>query len=158
MKQFLAAGAAGAFVVVIGFSISVMAHGSGGANSNSMPMMHQGTMGSHMHGHGRGSDYGMHDQGMMSHGGMMGHHRGMGMMGRGFGRHMMQPYRTDLSADEAKHMMKHRLEWQGYSNLKPGEVEETDDDTIHVEVVTKDGTFVQRFKIDRHSGLMEPAE
>jgi len=155
MKRYLAASAV---IGAIGFSITAMAHGSGGASSNSLPMMDQGMMGHHMHGTGHG--HGMRGHGMMPHGGMMGQNGGMGsgMMGRGFGRHMMQPYRTDLSADDARHMMEHRLEWQGYTNLKLGKVEESDDDTILVEIVTKDDSLVQRLKIDRHTGMMESVE
>ena len=52
-------------------------------------------------------------------------------------------------------MMEHRLQWQGYSNLKLGKVEESDDDTILVGIVTKDDSVVQRLKIDRHTGTME---
>ncbi|MEQ8694914.1 MAG: hypothetical protein RIC85_06370 [Gammaproteobacteria bacterium] len=48
-------------------------------------------------------------------------------------------------------MMEHRIEWLGNPNLKLGKVEEKDDDTILAEMVTQDGSLVQRIEIDRHT-------
>jgi hypothetical protein len=84
--------------------------------------------------------------------GAMGH----GMMGRGMGHDMMQPLRQDLSVDDVKHMMGHRLIWMGNPNIKLGSVEEKDADTIIAEIVTQDGSLVQRFNVDRHTGWMQP--
>ncbi len=82
-----------------------------------------------------------------------------GMMGPGMmGQDMMQPLRQDLSADDVKHMMEHRLTWQGNPNLKLGKVEEKDADTIVAEIVTGDGSVVQRFQVNRHTGWMQPAQ
>jgi hypothetical protein len=66
--------------------------------------------------------------------------------------------REDLSAADVKHMMEHQLAWQGNPNLKLGKIEETDADTIVAEVVTKDGSLVRRFEIDRHTGQMQPVQ
>jgi hypothetical protein len=71
---------------------------------------------------------------------------------------MMQPLRSDLSAAEVQHMMEHRLAWQGNPNLKVGEVSEQDNDTIIAEIVTQDGSLVQRLEVNRHTGLMQPAQ
>lgn len=49
-----------------------------------------------------------------------------------------------------------QLAWQGNPNLRVGDVEETDDDTIVAEIVTQDGTLVQRLRVDRHTGWMQP--
>ena len=42
--------------------------------------------------------------------------------------------------------------------LKVGEVKEADDDTIVAEIVTQDGSLVQRLKVDRHTGQMQQVE
>ena len=55
-------------------------------------------------------------------------------------------------------MMEHRLEWMNNPNLRLGPVEETDADTILADIVTKDGSLVQRLKVDRHTGWTQPAE
>ncbi len=88
------------------------------------------------------------------YGGCPGMMMGPGMMGQD----MMQPLRQDLSADDVKHMMEHRLTWQGNPNLKLGKVEEKDADTIVAEIVTGDGSVVQRFQVNRHTGWMQPAQ
>jgi hypothetical protein len=105
-------------------------------------MMHRG--------YGGCPDYGMGSGTMGS--GMMGRQgMGPGMMGPG----MIQSLRQDLSAADVRHMMEHQLAWQGNSNLKLGKVEEADSDTIVAEIVTRDGSLVQRMKIDRHTGWMQ---
>ena len=88
MKRYLSVAAV---IGAIGFSISALAHVSGGANSNVMPMMKQGLMGHHMHGDEHGHGHGTRGHGLMGQKGGM----GPGMMGRGYSRHMMQPHRTD---------------------------------------------------------------
>lgn len=93
-----------------------------------------------------------------------GQHMGPGMMGQGMGpgygmgRGMMQPLPDDLSAAQVRHMLGHRLAWQGNPNVKVGNVEEKDDGTIVAEVVTQDGSLVQKFEVDRHTGSMQPAQ
>ena len=101
----------------------------------------------------------MGQQGQMP---MMGQGMGPGMKGQGQGQGMrpcmMQPLRQDLSAEDAKHMIGHQLAWQGIPNVKVGTVEEKDDDTIVVEIVTQDGSLVQSLEVDRHTGWMRPAQ
>jgi len=113
----------------------------------------QGMMG---RGQMMGPGQGMMGYGMMGQGQMMG--PGQGMMGQGMGRPMMQPLAQDLSAADVQHMMEHRLAWQGNPNLKVGTVQEKDDDTIVAEIVTQDGSLVQRLKVDRHTGWMQPEQ
>ena len=62
----------------------------------------------------------------------------------------------DLTAEDVRHFLEHRLEMHGNDRLKVGEVEEVDDDTITAEVVTVDDSLVERFEVDRHSGRMTP--
>ncbi len=55
-------------------------------------------------------------------------------------------------------IMEHRLASQGNPNLKVGKVEETGGDTFVVEIVTEDGSLVQRLEVDRHRGSMRPVQ
>jgi hypothetical protein len=111
------------------------------------PMMGQGMMGQGM----MGMMGGMMGPGMMGQG-----YPGRGQMGPGYqGRGFMIPMARDLNVDEVRHMLEHRLAWQGNANLKLGEVEEADDDTITAEILTQDGSLVQRFEFDRHTGQMK---
>jgi hypothetical protein len=99
--------------------------------------------------------------GMMGPGyGMMG--PGSGMMGPGYG--MMGPLfgepsrpGADLSADDVRGTLERWLTWQGNPRLKVGDVKEESADVIVADVVTQDGSLVDRFKVDRHSGLMQRA-
>jgi hypothetical protein len=68
------------------------------------------------------------------------------------GHGMMQPAARSLSADDVKTMLERRLTWQGNPHVKLGEVTEQDDDTILAEIVTQDGSLVQRLEVDRRSG------
>lgn len=129
---------------------TVLAHGSGG-NSGSMmgPGYGQGMMGQGSGGH-------MMSPGtMMSPGMMMGHGSGMmgrGMMGSGYG-HRVVP-RQDLSVDDVRHYFEDLLMRRGNKRLKLGEVTEKDKNTFVAEIVTKDGSLVDKFEVDRHSGRM----
>jgi len=78
--------------------------------------------------------------------------------GYGMGPGMMQPLSRDLSAADVKHMIEHQLAWTGNPNVKVGKVEEKDDDTIVAEIVTQDGSVVQKLDVDRHTGWMQPAQ
>ncbi|MEO3428788.1 hypothetical protein AAFN88_08030 [Pelagibius sp. CAU 1746] len=85
----------------------------------------------------------------------MGPGMGQGMgpgMGPGMDQGMMQPSPRNLTSDDVKVMLERRLAWQGNPHVKLGKVEEKDDDTILAEIVTQDGSLVQRLEVDRHSG------
>lgn len=131
-----------AFVLacVLGISMmdSALAHGFGERGQGQMPMMGQGYQGQ-MPMMGRGY------QGQMP------------MMGRS-NYWQMQPLEQDLTVDAVQHMMEHRLSWNGNPNLQVGKVTEKDDDTIGVEVVTKEGSLVQKLEVNRHTGLMQPVQ
>lgn len=64
----------------------------------------------------------------------------------------------DLSKDVVKSYFERSIAWQGNPRLKVGDVQEKDPDTIVVDVVTKDNSLVQRFIVDRHTGLFRPSE
>jgi hypothetical protein len=52
-------------------------------------------------------------------------------------------------------------EWialEGNSRLKPGPVTEKDSNSFQADIVTKDGSLVQRFIIDRGNGKLMPVE
>lgn len=94
--------------------------------------------------------------GMAMPGGMMtGMDRGHGAMGPGFG--VVQPSQH-LSADDVRHHFEHRLAWMGNPRLKLGEVTEADENAIVAEIVTVDGSVVDRLSIDRHTGMIQRAE
>ncbi|HXJ02318.1 MAG TPA: hypothetical protein VNH44_13930 [Micropepsaceae bacterium] len=73
---------------------------------------------------------------------------------------MMAPYRTNqsanLSVDDVKNYFERSLAWQGNPRVKLGTVSEKDADTVTADIVTtdKDG-LVQRFAVNRHTGLIQ---
>ena len=164
------AGLAVACVLAMSITTSAFAHGSGNSNSSQgqMPMMGQGMMGSQMPmmgGYGMMGQMPMMGPGMM--GGQMPMMGGYGMMGQmpmmgsgmmgsqmpmmgGWGG--MQVLRRDLTADEVKHMMEHRLAWSGNQNVKLGNVSEKEGDVIEVEITDKDGKVVQKLKVGTPAG------
>jgi hypothetical protein len=83
---------------------------------------------------------------------------GFGMMGPGMAHGFMQPLSRDLSAEDVQHMLGHRLAMTGNPNIKLGTVSEKDDDTIVAEIVTQEGSLVQRLEVDRHTGWTRPAK
>jgi hypothetical protein len=113
-----------------------------------------GMMGPGMMGQGMGP--GMMGQGMGPS--MMGQSTGPGMMGQGMGSPSggTAQYRDrDLTVDEVKSILEHRLEHNGNERLRVGKVEEKDDDVIIAEVETVDGSLVERYAVDRHTGRMQ---
>lgn len=140
--------------------------------------MGQGTGQGMGHGYGPGPGYGM-GQGMMMAPGMMmgpgmmmvpGYGMAPGMMVPGYGMApgMMGPTYgmapcagitpradKDLDAGDVRASLERSLDWQGNKRLKVGEVTETDDDTVVAEIVTVDGSLVQRLEVDRHTGRLQ---
>jgi hypothetical protein len=121
-----------------------------------------GHMGYGMMGHGWGR--GMMGQGWgHGHGyGMMGPGRGHGMMGYGPGGGYadcpaFQAAAEDMTVDDVKAMLERRLEMWGNERLKVGAVTEQDD-RILGEIVTQDGSLVDKFAFDRRSGRMTRVE
>lgn len=126
-----------------------------------------GMMGSGMMTPGMGGQGMMAPQGMMRPGmgpqGMMG--SGMDnqdMMGPGFGKgpslgNQVVPSR-DLTTDDVRHFLEHRLEMHGNKRVQVGEVKEADDDKIVADITTVDGSLIQRLEVDRHTGMMKHVE
>ncbi len=87
--------------------------------------------------------------GMMSYGGT-----GYGM-GRGLtpcSENVRADMDRDLSVKDVTEMLQFRLNRWNNDRLKIGKVVEKDDDTIIAEIVTKDGSLVDRLAIDRDTG------
>ena len=76
------------------------------------------------------------------------HHRGGGLW--------VTPVQH-LSIDDVSHFFAHRLERRGNKRLKLGEVKQKNEDTITAQIVTVDGSLVQIFEVDRHSGIAKRA-
>ena len=72
-------------------------------------------------------------------------------MGPGFG--VVTPSQH-LSVDDVRHFLEHRLERHGNDRLRIGDVKEADKDSIVAEIVTVDGSLVDRLNVDRHTGVM----
>jgi len=113
--------------------------------------------------HGPGYGMGMMGQGMGP--GMMGHGQGMGpgMMGQGMGPGQQAygpgncPYATtqqgaEVTVDSVTKFLEARIGHWGGDRLQVGKVEATDDKTITGEIVTKDGSLVQKFAFDKQTG------
>jgi hypothetical protein len=135
-------------------------------------MMHQGHMGYGGHHHGM-REPGPMGHGPMGHGPMAPDQMGPGQMGPGMmGRGMMDPGHMapgmmdrgplglgpgwiygraplpEPDVDSVRETLEEDLAW----------VREQDDDTIVAEIVTQDGSLVQRFEIDRRTGRWRQAE
>jgi hypothetical protein len=61
------------------------------------------------------------------------------------------------SAD-VERAVKQWLAFAGNPRLKPGPVTEKDSSTFQADIVTADGSLVQRFNVDRNSGRLVPSE
>jgi hypothetical protein len=104
----------------------------------------------------------MGTQGMMGPGMMAPGTGGQGMMGPDFGKgpglgSQVVPSK-DLTADDVRHFLEHRLEIHGNKRLNVSEVKEADDDKIVADITTVDGSLVQRLEVDRHTGQMRNIE
>ena len=91
---------------------------------------------------------------------------GPGMPPPGFSHGMMQGQgpgpsiqagNLNLSIDDVKTFLGRWIAWQGNSHIKLGDVKQKDADTIEADVVTKDNSLVQRFTVNRHTGIYGPS-
>ena len=113
---------------------------------------------------GYGKGYGMRGYhqggGYGRHGGQMGYGMRGNQMGGGYGA---QGYRMGMgfapaaitapvTVDSIKSIVAARLSMWSNPNLKLGEVVEKDENTISAEIVTIDGSLVQRLEFDRKTG------
>ena len=87
---------------------------------------------------------------------------GPGMMGPscGEGKGLSSPAvpSKDLTADDVRHFLDHRLEMHGNKRLKVSEVKEVGEDKFVADITTVDGSLVQRFEVDQHTGQMRDIE
>ncbi|MBI4183001.1 MAG: hypothetical protein HY521_03250 [Proteobacteria bacterium] len=133
------------------------APGYGPMGPGTMGMMGQGSgmMGPGMMGM-MGQGGGMMGPGMMGPGAGFGMGYGSGMgygPGPGFGPCPgLQAADLKLSADDVRARLEQRLARDGNPRLKLGEIKEVDKDAITAEIVTTDGSLVDRLKVDRHTG------
>lgn len=92
---------------------------------------------------------------------------GPGMMtwGGGYGPGMMwgggRGYRggsenLNLTVSDVRAHFERMLSFQRNPHVKLGDVVAKDDNTIVVSIVTTNGSLVQQYAVDRHSGFMRP--
>ena len=131
------------------------AHGPRGATTAQGGYMMPG-YGGQGPGYGRHMGFGPGPGGQMGYGPHMGYGPGYGQ-GMGYGPAAANCPRADsadldLGVDDVKTFMERRLAAWRNDNLKVGEITEKDENTITAEIVTKDGSLVERFDIDRKTG------
>lgn len=105
-------------------------------------------------------------QEMMEHmGGMMGQGTGPGMIEQDMGPGMggwsgLEGRRVvpmlQLSTDDVRGFFERHLAALGNERLKVGKVEALGDDTITADVTTVDDSLVERFEVDRRTGVISP--
>ena len=160
MKRTVLATTAAAAVLAVATMIATpsFAHGprwGGGGYGAPCPMGGPGMgmgYGRHM-GWGRGMGYGQQMGRGMGYGPQMGYGSQMGYGPWGV---PMQP--KELTVEDVKTFFEQRLAWRGNPNIKLGDVKEKDENTIVAEIVTQDGSLVQRVEIDRKTGRRTPAK
>jgi hypothetical protein len=106
-------------------------------------------MGPGMMGRGYGGMMGQGYNGMMGYGpgGMMGY-------GPGYGYHNYNRSGHPITIEQAKVLVEHYLTTVGNPNLKSGKI--TDNDKFYeAEIVTKDGSLVDKLMIDKQTGWMK---
>ena len=85
-----------------------------------------------------------------------------GYMMRGYGAPPWSSWSSardlNLSVDAVKAEAERWVAWQGNPRLKLGDVKEKDADTITADVVTRDNSLVQRFGVNRHTGVVQDVE
>ena len=131
------------------------------AQGHGMGQMRPGMMGQMQ---GMGPSGPMMGPGMMAPGqmapgmmepGMMGQ-MPQGMMG---GRGPMAGLRImptmHLTTDDVRHHLEHYLEQHEFQHLQVGEVQQTSDDTITADIVTREGSLALQLEIDPHTGLVK---
>lgn len=94
-------------------------------------------------GYGMGPRYGMTGSGFAM---------GPNMRGPEFGT--WAPVKVNLTVDDVRTNFQHWLAWQGNHRLKLGTVKKDSHDTIVAEIVTKDGSLVDRYRVNRLTGAI----
>jgi hypothetical protein len=83
-------------------------------------------------------------------------HSGYGTTGPAHGA--WGPVEVKLTVGDVRSDFEHWLEWQGNPRLKLGNVKDDGKNTIVAEVVTKDGSLVDRYRINRNTGAIWRAD
>jgi hypothetical protein len=88
---------------------------------------------------------------------------GRGMMGPGYERFHDYPelrgyqrYREPLKKEEALDLVADMLKRSRNPNLKPGDVEDKEEYLV-VDILTKDGSLVDKMEVDKETGMMRSA-
>lgn len=90
--------------------------------------------------------------------GMMGQQPGMMGQGRGaVGLGVVTPSRN-VAIDDVRDHFDRLLQTQGNPRVKLGEIKVADKDTIVAEIVTTEGSLVDRFNVNRRSGAIQRAQ
>ncbi len=90
--------------------------------------------------------------------GMMGQQPGMMGQGRGaVGLGVVTPSRN-VAIDDVRDHFERLLQAQGNPRVKLGEIKDADKDTIVAEIVTTEGSLVDRFNVNRRSGAIQRAQ
>lgn len=141
-KTLTLTAAATAIALITAFTaLPSMAHGpEGAAGQTGTDIMGSGIMGGGIMG---GSIMG----GMMS--GISYGHPGGGIIGGMMGH---QDRNQNLSVDDVRKLLDGMLVMQGNDRLKTGKIEAADDKTIVAEIVTVDGSLVQKIEFDSKTG------
>ncbi len=87
--------------------------------------------------------------------GMMGRMMGQGRGAMGLG--VVTPSRS-VSVDDVRDHFERLLQAQGNPRVKLGEIKDADKETIGAEIVTTEGSLVDRFSVNRRSGAIQRAQ
>lgn len=97
--------------------------------------------------------------GMMGPGMMMGPNMMMGSGMMGWGGGVPQAANLNLSVSDVTGYLGRWVTMTGNPHIKVGAVTEKDGNTITADIVTTDkDALVQRFNVDRHTGVYTPAQ
>jgi hypothetical protein len=109
---------------------------------------------------GYGPGYGMMQGYGPGYGMMRGYGYGPGPMMGGYGPGYGPGYgqNLNLSTDQVKRYLERMLAIRGNPHLKVGDVKEKDADTIVADIVTQDNSLVERFDVNRHTGIYGPEQ
>jgi len=88
----------------------------------------------------------------------MGQGMGPGMMGPGMIYGMPGGYDQEIAPEQVREMLQRRLDWHGNPRLKLGEIKPTEHGEILADIVTQEGSLVQRLAIDRRTGALRQVD
>jgi hypothetical protein len=119
--------------------------GTMGRNMMGRNMMNDGMMADMMRGGMMMQMMGEMQRGAALHGMMAGHHLALGLT-------VGTP--EEMTPERARSFLEDRLTWLGNPRLKLGEIATAEDGSITAEIVTVDGSLVQKLAFNRYPGLV----